>query len=85
MTNSRRWLKRSLPGERPEGPANDEGQANHLVEGERAKTKDLAGTVVGTTKNCVSIQWDGRSAPEIFTTDEMRHISEEGPLENDRK
>jgi hypothetical protein len=33
-------------------------QANHLVEGERVKTKELAGTVVGATKNCVSIQWD---------------------------
>jgi hypothetical protein len=54
------------------------GQANHLVEGERVKTKELAGTVVGTTKNCVSIQWDGRTTPEIFTTDDMRHISKEG-------
>ena len=49
-------------------------QANHLVEGERVKTKELAGTVVGTTKNCVSIQWDGRASPEVFTTDDMRNI-----------
>jgi hypothetical protein len=53
------------------------GQANRLVEGERVKAKELAGTVVGTTKNCVSIQWDGRVAPEIFTTDDMRNISKE--------
>jgi hypothetical protein len=53
-------------------------QANHLVEGDRVKTKELAGTVVGTTKNCVSIQWDGRAAPEIFTADDMRQISKEG-------
>jgi hypothetical protein len=50
-------------------------QANHLVEGERVKTKELAGTVVGTTQNCVSIQWDGRASSEIFTTDDMRNIS----------
>jgi hypothetical protein len=53
-------------------------QANHLVEGDRVETKELAGVVVGTTKNCVSIQWDGRGAPEIFTTDDMRNISKEG-------
>jgi hypothetical protein len=52
-------------------------QANHLVEGERVKTKGLAGTVVGTTQNCVSIEWDGRASPEIFTTDDMRNISKE--------
>jgi hypothetical protein len=53
------------------------GQANHLVEGDRVTTKELAGTVVGTTKNCVSIQWDGRATPEIFTTDDMRHIDKD--------
>jgi preprotein translocase subunit YajC len=53
-------------------------QANHLVEGDRVKTKELAGTVVGTTKNCVSIQWDRRATPEIFTADDMRQISKEG-------
>jgi hypothetical protein len=60
-------------------------QANRLAEGDRVKTKEVAGTVVGTTKNCVSIQWDGRTAPEIFTTDDMRNISKEGPPESDRK
>ena len=30
-------------------------QANHLVEGERVKTGQLAGTVVGATKNCVLV------------------------------
>jgi hypothetical protein len=44
------------------------GQANRLPEGDRVKTKELIGTVVGTTKNCVSIQWDGRATPEFFTT-----------------
>jgi hypothetical protein len=53
-------------------------QANHLVEGERVKTRELAGTVVGATKNCVSIQWDGRATPEIFTANDMRNISKEG-------
>jgi hypothetical protein len=52
-------------------------QADHLVEGERVRTKELAGTVIGTTKNCVSIQRDGRATPEIFTTDDMRNISKE--------
>jgi hypothetical protein len=60
-------------------------QANHLVEGERVKTRELAGTVVGTTKNCVSIQWDGRATPEIFTADDMRHISKERPPRDDRE
>jgi hypothetical protein len=60
-------------------------QANRLAEGDRVKIKELAGTVVGTTKNCVSIQWDGRTTPEIFTTDDMRNINKEGPPENDRK
>jgi preprotein translocase subunit YajC len=42
-------------------------QADRLAEGDRVKTKELVGTVVGATKNCVSIQWDGRTTPEIFT------------------
>jgi hypothetical protein len=42
------------------------------------KTRELRGTVVGTTANCVSIQWGGREAPEIFTTDDMRNVSREG-------
>jgi hypothetical protein len=50
-------------------------EANHLVEGDRVKARVLTGTVVGTTTNCVSIQWDGRGTPEIFTADDMRHIS----------
>jgi hypothetical protein len=49
-------------------------QADRLAEGDRVKTKELSGTVVGTTKNCVSIQWDGRTTPEILTTDDMRNI-----------
>jgi hypothetical protein len=52
-------------------------QADRLAEGDRARTKELSGTVVGTTKNCVSIQWDERTTPEIFTTDDMRNISKE--------
>jgi hypothetical protein len=52
-------------------------QADRLAEGDRVKTKELSGTVVGTTKNCVSIQWDGRTTSEIFTTDDMRNISKE--------
>ena len=59
-------------------------QTNHL-EGERVKTKELAGTVVGTTTNCASIQWDGRATPEIFTTDDMRNISKGGSPGDDRK
>ena len=54
-------------------------EADRLVEGDRVKSKTLRGTVVGTTSNCVSILWDGREAPEIYTNDDMRHIS------NDRK
>jgi hypothetical protein len=52
-------------------------QANRPAEGDRVKTKELAGTVVGTTKNCVSIQWEGRTTPEIFATEDMRNISNE--------
>jgi hypothetical protein len=44
-------------------------EADRLVEGDRVKTWDRTGTVVGTTTNCVSIQWDGRDTPEIFTND----------------
>jgi hypothetical protein len=53
-------------------------EANQLVEGDRVKTRDRTGTVVGTTTNCVSIQWDGRDTPEIFTADDMRHIRKTG-------
>jgi hypothetical protein len=53
-------------------------EANRLVEGDRVITRELRGTVIGTTKNCVSIQWDGREATEIFTTDDMRNVSKEG-------
>jgi hypothetical protein len=53
-------------------------EANRLAEGDRVKTKDLTGVVVGTTPNCVSIQWDGRETPEIYTADDMRHISKSG-------
>ena len=53
-------------------------EANHLVEGDRVTTRRLMGTVVGVTENCVSIQWDGREATEIFITDDMRNISKEG-------
>jgi preprotein translocase subunit YajC len=60
-------------------------QADRLAEGDRVKTKELIGTVVGATKNCVSIQWDGRTTPEIFTTDDMRNISKDGPPKDDRK
>jgi hypothetical protein len=49
-------------------------EADRLTEGERVKTRDLMGTVVGATVHCVSIQWDGRETPEIYTTDDMRHI-----------
>jgi hypothetical protein len=40
-------------------------QANRLAEGDRVKTRELAGTVVGATRNCVSIQWDGRTARNL--------------------
>jgi hypothetical protein len=53
-------------------------EADRLVEGDRVKTRDLTGTVVGATTNCVSIQWDGRPAPEIYTPDDMRNISNAG-------
>jgi hypothetical protein len=39
-------------------------QANRLAEGDRVKTKEVAGTVVGATKNCVSIQWTGGPRPK---------------------
>jgi hypothetical protein len=50
-------------------------EADRLAEGDRVKTRDRTGTVVGATVHCVSIQWDGHQAPEIYTTDDMRHIS----------
>jgi hypothetical protein len=50
-------------------------EAARLVESDRVRTRDLVGTVVGTTTNCVSIQWDGRVTPEIYTVDDMLHIS----------
>jgi hypothetical protein len=53
-------------------------EADHLAEGDRVKSRQLRGTVVGTTANCVSIRWDGRDTPEIFTTDDMRNVSKEG-------
>ena len=53
-------------------------EADHLAEGDRVKSRQFRGTVVGTAVNCVSIQWDGRGTPEIFTTDDMRNVSKEG-------
>jgi hypothetical protein len=53
-------------------------EADRLTEGERVKTRSLTGTVVGATVHCVSIQWDGHQAPEIYTTDDMRNISKDG-------
>jgi hypothetical protein len=50
-------------------------EAARLVESDRVRTRDLVGTVVGTTTNCVSIQWDGRVASEIYAVDDMPHIS----------
>jgi hypothetical protein len=40
-------------------------EADRLVENDRVRT----------TTNCVSIQWDGRVTPEIYTVDDMGHIS----------
>jgi hypothetical protein len=60
-------------------------QADHLAEGERVTTKELAGTFIGTTMNCASIQWDERATPEIFTTDDMRNISNEESPGDERK
>jgi hypothetical protein len=50
-------------------------EADRLVEGDRVGMRGLSGMVVGTTANCVSIQWDGRATPEIYTADDMRPIS----------
>jgi hypothetical protein len=50
-------------------------EADRLVEGDRVNSRTLRGTVVGTTSNCISIQWDGRDSPEIYTGDDMRHIT----------
>jgi hypothetical protein len=50
-------------------------EADRLVERDRLRTRDLTGTVVGTTANRVSIQWDGRTAPETYMVDDMLHIS----------
>jgi hypothetical protein len=50
-------------------------EADRLVEGDRVRMRGLSGIVVGTTANCVSIQWDGRATPEIYTVDDMRPIS----------
>jgi hypothetical protein len=56
------------------GIAMNSEEADRLVEGDRVKTRGLSGLVVGTTANCVSIQWEGREKPEIFMVDDMRHI-----------
>jgi hypothetical protein len=50
-------------------------EADRLLEGDRVRMRALTGIVVGTTANCVSIQWDGRATPEIYTVDDMRPIS----------
>jgi hypothetical protein len=50
-------------------------EADRLVEGDRVRTRGVDGMVVGTTANCVSIQWDGRERPEIYTVDDMRPIT----------
>jgi hypothetical protein len=49
--------------------------ADRLVEGDRVKMRGRSGMVVGTPANCVSIQWDGRETPEIYTVDDMRPIN----------
>jgi hypothetical protein len=53
-------------------------EADRLVEGDRVTSRKLAGTVVGTTANCVSIQWDGRETPEIYAPDDMRQNPQGG-------
>lgn len=53
-------------------------EANRSVEGDRVVHRELRGTVVGATKNCLSIQWDDRETPEIFTSDDMGNVSKEG-------
>jgi hypothetical protein len=53
-------------------------EADGLAEGDCVKSRKLRGTVVGTTPNCVSIQWNGRETPEIYTSDDMRHITRDG-------
>ena len=53
-------------------------EADELAEGDRVKSRKLRGTVVGTTPNFVSVQWDGRETPEIYTSDDMRHITRDG-------
>jgi hypothetical protein len=50
-------------------------EADRLVEGDGVRMRGRTGMVVGTTANCVSIQWDGRETPEIYTVDDMRPIS----------
>jgi hypothetical protein len=51
--------------------------ADRLAEGDRVKSRSLRGTVVGTTPNCISIQWDGREAREIYTADDICDISKD--------
>ena len=53
-------------------------EADRLVDGDRVRTRGLM--VVGTTANCVSIQWDGRDTPEIYMVDDMRPINKVRPL-----
>ena len=48
-------------------------EANHLAEGDRVKSRQLRGTVVGTTANCVSFQWDGRATPESYRRRHAAH------------
>jgi hypothetical protein len=50
-------------------------EADRLAEGDRVKSRDLRGMVVGTTPNCISILWDGRETPEIYIADDMRRVS----------
>jgi hypothetical protein len=49
-------------------------EADRLVEGDQVETRGVSGLVVGSAANCVSIQWEGREKPEIYTVDDMRHI-----------
>jgi hypothetical protein len=55
-----------------------QAEADRVTEGERVRTGNLTGTVVGATINCLSIQWDGRDTPEIYMSDDVPHIISAG-------
>jgi hypothetical protein len=74
-----RWLRKSWPGARREGLANDQGASEPL--GGRRAGENQGACWNGRWRNKeLRVDPMGRATPEIFTTDDMRNISKEGSL-----